>query len=336
MELAKRFEVLDGLTLEQLELAKEFGEHEGIVQSLLVADHSFSEFLEEELALKRLHYFHACATFTNIQGYNDVQKAEFVKNLMTVNRAEFLSSLTGQVLPNRFCRMLYKIADGSPWPEIWYSKLFKIADTEVGDKALTHAKSIALDGLKLWLSLPQEVRLKNLLRIFVTSPLVAAEFVETRKLFLESFPKETHENLRQSLKTVLSPGRLLEWEYWLPNSALVRSKFPPPPIRGNRQLVPLESAPKLLFEAKDMNNCLRFLIQDVILGRTYFYLYQGNTRAIVSLEREPDGTWEFAEMHGFNNTIVPAGCVQTAKSIAEEQLELRNTRTQLKAAAKSK
>jgi hypothetical protein len=334
MELAKRFEVLDGLTLEQLELAKEFGEHEGIVQSLLVADHSFSEFLEEEIALKRLHYFHACATFTNIHDYSDVEKIEFARNLMTVNRSEFLSLLTGQVLSNRSCKMLYKIADDSPWPEEWYAKLFEIAGTEVGDKALTHAKSIALNGLKLWLLLPQEVRLRNLLKIFVTSPLIASEFMESRGLLLEAFPKESHEKLRQSLKTVLSPRMLLEWEYWLPNSALVQSKFPPPPIRGNRQLVPLETAPKMLFEAKDMENCLRFLIQDVILGRSYFYLYQGNTRAIVSLEREPDGTWEFGEMHGFDNAIVPTECVQSAKGIAEDQLELRNMQTKLKSASK--
>ena len=102
--------------------------------------------------------------------------------------------------------------------------------------------------------------------------------------------------------------RLRRWE-----AARMRSKnktylggcsFPPPPLLGTKDILPLTSAELLQMEGREQKNCVAIYEMAVRRGNYYIYQVLAPERATLSIYRGLDGCWRRLELKTYNNCKV--------------------------------
>ena len=84
-----------------------------------------------------------------------------------------------------------------------------------------------------------------------------------------------------------------------------RSEFPPPPIPGDDQIIPLCSKTELQQESREQQNCVGSYYKRILRNRNlYIYRVLRPQRATLCLMRNPDGSWRRGELKGPKNTPV--------------------------------
>lgn len=113
------------------------------------------------------------------------------------------------------------------------------------------------------------------------------------------------EQARQEAARRAEQERLRRWE-----EARLRSKkeaelrrlpFPPPPLHGTPDILPLTSRELLELEGREQNNCVA--VHDMYVRRGGYYVYQvlAPERATLSIYRGRNGCWQRLELRVKNN-----------------------------------
>lgn len=147
----------------------------------------------------------------------------------------------------------------------------------------------------------------------VATPLATKPLANLRQVlrFREDAEKEVQafmlrrEQARQEAARRAEQERLRRWE-----EARLRSKkearlrllpFPPPPLQGTPEILPLTSRELLELEGREQNNCVA--VHDMYVRRGGYYVYQvlAPERATLSIYRGRDGCWQRLELRVKNN-----------------------------------
>jgi len=81
--------------------------------------------------------------------------------------------------------------------------------------------------------------------------------------------------------------------------------FPPPPIAGNEQIIPINSSIDLAAEGFEQHNCVGSYDRRVIVGNEYIYkVVTDNDRATLSIIKSADGGWSIGQLLAARNQSV--------------------------------
>ena len=83
-----------------------------------------------------------------------------------------------------------------------------------------------------------------------------------------------------------------------------RNQFPPPPIGGNTDIVPLMNAEELIREGREQHNCVGSYANKVRTKQVYIYRVLRPERATLAIEPGPDGNWEIQQLYAACNKQV--------------------------------
>ena len=169
----------------------------------------------------------------------------------------------------------------------------------------------------------------------ISSPLTTKPFVNLRQVlrFREDAEKEFQafllrkEQAKQEAARRAEQERLRRWE-----EARLRSKkeaelrrlpFPPPPLRGTPDILPLTSRELLEMEGREQNNCVA--MHDLYVRRGGYYVYQVMVpeRATLSIYRGRDGCWRRLELKVKNNKSAKAATEQAVDRWLSQAREFR-------------
>ena len=79
------------------------------------------------------------------------------------------------------------------------------------------------------------------------------------------------------------------------------SNFPLPPLPGTRAIRPITTPAQLIDEGDCQHNCVASYAPSIEVGWRYIYRVQAQTRATLSIIREPDGKWVIGELEAARN-----------------------------------
>ena len=169
----------------------------------------------------------------------------------------------------------------------------------------------------------------------ISSPLTTKPFVNLRQVlrFREDAEKEFQafllrkEQAKQEAARRAEQERLRRWE-----EARLRSKkeaelrrlpFPPPPLHGTPDILPLTSRELLEMEGREQNNCVA--MHDLYVRRGGYYVYQVMVpeRATLSIYRGRDGCWRRLELKVKNNKSAKAATEQAVDRWLSQAREFR-------------
>ncbi len=169
----------------------------------------------------------------------------------------------------------------------------------------------------------------------IASPRAPKPFANLRQVlrFREDAEKEIQafmlrrEQAKQEAARRAEQERLRRWE-----EARLRSKkeaelrrlpFPPPPLHGTSDILPLTSRELLELEGREQNNCAAE--HDMYVRRGGYYVYQvlAPERATLSIYRGRDGRWRRLELKGKNNKSAKAATEQAVDRWLSQAREFR-------------
>ena len=169
----------------------------------------------------------------------------------------------------------------------------------------------------------------------IASPRAPKPFANLRQVlrFREDAEKEIQafmlrrEQAKQEAARRTEQDRLRRWE-----EARLRSKkeaelrrlpFPPPPLHGTSDILPLTSRELLELEGREQNNCAAE--HDMYVRRGGYYVYQvlAPERATLSIYRGRDGRWRRLELKGKNNKSAKAATEQAVDRWLSQAREFR-------------
>jgi len=87
------------------------------------------------------------------------------------------------------------------------------------------------------------------------------------------------------------------------DAAYLKLEFPPPPLPGTKEILPLTEPMALLEEGHQMHHCAASYAAEVAEGRTYIYRVLAPERATLELRARPTG-WTVAQLKGRFNEVV--------------------------------
>jgi hypothetical protein len=85
---------------------------------------------------------------------------------------------------------------------------------------------------------------------------------------------------------------------------LASRPYPPPPVPGTKDIIPLTSTEQLQDEGWAQGNCVATYQWRVLAGDTYIYKIMAPERATLAIVRGADGCWYRAELNGDGNCKV--------------------------------
>ena len=147
----------------------------------------------------------------------------------------------------------------------------------------------------------------------ISSPRATKPFANIKQVlrFREEAEKEFQAYLRRKEQAKQDAARRAEQERlrrW--EEARIRSKkqaelrrlpFPPPPLHGTPDILPLTSRELLEMEGREQNNCVAMHEMHVRQGGYYVYQVLMPERATLSIHRGLDGRWRRLELRVKNN-----------------------------------
>jgi len=103
-----------------------------------------------------------------------------------------------------------------------------------------------------------------------------------------------------------------------------RNQFPPPPIGGNADIVPLKNAEELVREGREQHNCVGSYADKVRTKQVYIYRVLRPERATLAIEPGPDGNWEIQQLYATcNKTVSDTTTTKVVDWLAESSLGIR-------------
>jgi hypothetical protein len=295
--------------------------HQWLALDLIWQVPEFAWFLDTEIAEGRRHYFHACVELSGAQEMSRQCRALFARSLLSKRRSSILSELTGFPNSRKSHRLFGKISGHEPWSSLSYFNMLEVASTDTGAKAFAHARTIAHEGITYWQELPCRLKTENLLRLFASNkPSVDLFCEETADLFW-NVSDDVAERLRASLSTITNHESLTGWIDGKFQKLIEIHPLPGPPIPGNSQFVPLDSASEMYIEAQKMANCLDGDIFSVRAGERYYYHWSGSEPATVLLEQSGDSDWYFSQILGPGNNSVSRQTRIFVEAIIDAQIQ---------------
>ena len=243
---------------------------------------------------------------------------KFIHRVMTEKRTNLLSSLTRTPVTPALVRLLQKVDVVVLSRDDLLCALESPMAQEIARLA-AHAPRVSFDAIVYLPRVPAWMRTPNLISLLNRRTWDAMEDLLQWKE-LEAPRPRIKRRILGSLQTVTSRDALLArmeaWEAWMWES----QPFPPPPIHGGGNLVPLPSVAALRREARQMQNCLADMIEDVIIGQTYYFSWYGQERATVALWCDEDNEWTLGEYAGYKNCKLSRQTELAIRYVVREQL----------------
>jgi hypothetical protein len=101
----------------------------------------------------------------------------------------------------------------------------------------------------------------------------------------------------QSLSRLREIHDQVSVEYLRQEAPVLRAfRFPPPPLRGTAEIVPIRTVEELVAEGEGQENCVAIYAERVQNRRTYIYRVLKPERATLSIVLGPDGDWRIDEL----------------------------------------
>jgi hypothetical protein len=95
---------------------------------------------------------------------------------------------------------------------------------------------------------------------------------------------------------------------------VVRRSYPPPPVPGTTDIIPLTSAEQLQAEGQEQSNCVACYAPRILKGTTYIYRIMAPERATLAIARCADGCWRRSELKAKSNRKVRSSTVHLVDS----------------------
>ena len=108
----------------------------------------------------------------------------------------------------------------------------------------------------------------------------------------------------QEIEAAYQRHMLMREEIWL------RLRFPPTPVPGNEDIVPLTEPIQLLEESREQHNCVWGYCERVAAGKVFIYRVLQPERATLSLQPAASGEWEIEQMKRACNQPVSSATAQ--------------------------
>ncbi|MFY9973498.1 MAG: PcfJ domain-containing protein [Chromatiaceae bacterium] len=228
--------------------------------------------------------------------------------------------MTALGLPDsrRACKALSKVRPASMGRDL-VRQLPRLLADEGALKVLGHLPSLGIGALSLAMD-PQ-------LRRLITPTLLEEVQADPRETYFPFVFRELTDALQMAdaLGVDLSRRRFqtrarirethedLTRDYVrLRDSRLAACRFPPPPIPGGEDILPLRAPRALVEEGRQQNNCVAGYAERVASGDTFIYRVLRPQRATLSIERM-SGRWQVGELLCAHNQPVSAAtrrCVE--------------------------
>jgi hypothetical protein len=275
-------------------LRRIFGAHAPAIHRLMAADPGLADFVARQD--KAGIHFLALAVSHHLPdrraGLRDMAVL-----LRTLERAKLLRRILGRRPPPGLTGVLGKLG-AAPMPAESYRRLVELLDEPAARKALTHARRITrttLDGLA---HLPPALRMLRLAAI-AGKPLDRERLDYALAAVRRNRPDLDDTALRASLKAVKDADDVHRWLDHL----LTRLPFATPPWEGDGQLRPVRNRRELKEVAGRFRNCLAgHHMLDAVLGRKFFYVWEGGEPCVVEVSPDDLVGWRIGEIEGVDNT----------------------------------
>ncbi len=276
------------------------------------------DFLELLTSNPPLAYFLANRTGTSERIFCGALK---IDELIRTPQTELMKRL---YLPDtkKAVKLMRKLAPESAAPE--NLKLFKtiLESNHLISKA-AHLKQINTGILHLLNLKPRTLEpLTSKLLVEISndpqshfSQQVAVHFKETVSVYNRLHGRRKQPLKIQSLKQLQElHTELLTW-HTEQSDGESKGTFPPPPIPGNRRIVPLKTGKALWTEGKAQHICVgsRRYADAVRAGEKYIYAIKEPQRATLSIGKGSGETWFISELH--------ASCNQSVRKETREMIE---------------
>jgi hypothetical protein len=82
-----------------------------------------------------------------------------------------------------------------------------------------------------------------------------------------------------------------------------KQPFPPPPVPGTNDIVPVESYPDLRREGRDQCNCVASYLPRILKGHVYIYRVLAPERATLAIAPGYDGYWRRSQLEAGGNRL---------------------------------
>jgi len=86
------------------------------------------------------------------------------------------------------------------------------------------------------------------------------------------------------------------------DSEVCAFRFPRPPLRGTKVIVPICTAEELIEEGRVQRNCVATYAERIQRRHTFIYRVLKPERATLSIVRGPDGDWQISELQRWGNS----------------------------------
>ena len=289
----------------------------------------FARFLDEEVYNNTQQFPFSCFALVNAETLSRTRRNELAVSLMSRKRTDLLSELYGAKCTGATLRVLNKLGK-RPWSGNLYKAVIGNMSDPVLAKAFSHAESIHPRALDLLNTMPRDFLLPNVARLTLADPEIPAETISDARLIdtagnlsrlLDKAPEIWRRRAMDSLLTIGDLRSLSEWVLKWQWKLIEVLDFPPPPFDGKGPLAPLASAGAMRRESMEMGNCLDRLIAEVIVGRAYFYHWQGTEPASVRIARSIHDGWRFDKALSIDNVPLSKQTEDHVRSLVEKWLK---------------
>lgn len=203
--------------------------------------------------------------------------------------------------PDGLTEALRKL-DGDGWEREDYAKLLDVLKTPEGTKVLRHAVCIDVAFVRTVAALPAALRRPRILA-HVAHQRTAELVARSAKRAHPTMEPRALTKMADRLERAGSGPHLFRMLI----DEIGLEQLAPPPMPGADWLKPLASSHDLHRAALRFENCLKYRVPLLLLGRGAYYEVVGDEPAVVEIVRDGNGLWVIGEVRGHANApISPA------------------------------
>jgi len=275
-------------------LKRIFGPHAPAIQSLVDADPGLADFVSRQ-DRAGVHFLSLAVSFRMPD--SPAGRRKLAEALRSQPRARLLRLFLSGKPPAGLIRVLSRLG-AAPMPAESYRLLLSLMQEPQARKVLTHEKKISrrmLDGLN---NLPPAIRMPRLARIAGRTE--DCERLSYALAAVRRLRQDLDDSaIRNSLKAVQEADDVFRWLEHM----LSRCPFAAPPWDGDGELTLVRNRQQLREAAKRFNNCLAsHHMTDAVLGRKFFYVWEGAEPCVAEICRDDLVGWRLGEVEGADNT----------------------------------
>jgi hypothetical protein len=261
----------------------------------------FAKFLDQEIRQNSGQYIVSILAHSNAAWFARAKRYELAKRIMSEKRGDLLREISSISSPKRYLKVVAKMGDQYV-DALNYMELASVMESPTKARLISHENNPSWNIVNVLRKIPDELATHNLVGMAVRN----RDLGSLKNLIdLLGVLRDAEKlSIIGSLRSAKSPdaAKKLVDKWYLHILKIVT--FPEAPLRPHKYLVPLDSSDAMQREAREMNNCVMDLIDDVFNDFCFFYHWCGPEPATIRIWQDPefgDGSWRLKDAAGVNN-----------------------------------